>query len=424
MRLNAPTPARTIPGDHRPRFHNAGFVRHAATLLDRLLPTAIDPGARKVRIQAQPAARNSPSNIGAAPRSRPMAAYHVAIPCLAAVVVVLALGLWNLMRGGSPNRSQKLMRCASCSSSSPSIVVMTALYGRPAAGADRQWPILSSNPQQDLHQHRRRRHHRLVSGQRRPKHDLRVDAYGTVDETNSAIGVARLHRAGCAGNRRHAGASRTTCSTSAPIWRRPKPAPGAEPRAAARHRRAGCPPRSARSTRSTAHCRRCAPSSCPAAAPAAAHLHLARTVARRAERLVVRTGGAREPSTGQLCATSTGCRISSSSPPALPMTMAPATCYGCPARTADDRDNLMGASAALGHRDVHPAARRQPAAPYPPAIRDPGDHRRQLRRLAPGRRRVDRRRPGRSRRLLQFYGFVPAVANGYGYIAGQPALGA
>jgi cob(I)alamin adenosyltransferase len=36
----------------------------------------------------------------------------------------------------------------------------------------------------------------LVSGPRRLKHDLRVEAYGTVDETNSAIGVARLHTSG------------------------------------------------------------------------------------------------------------------------------------------------------------------------------------------------------------------------------------
>lgn len=36
----------------------------------------------------------------------------------------------------------------------------------------------------------------LVSGPRRLKHDLRVEAYGTVDETNSAIGVARLHMGG------------------------------------------------------------------------------------------------------------------------------------------------------------------------------------------------------------------------------------
>ena len=29
---------------------------------------------------------------------------------IGAVFIVLLLGLWNMMRGGSPNRSQKLMR--------------------------------------------------------------------------------------------------------------------------------------------------------------------------------------------------------------------------------------------------------------------------------------------------------------------------
>ncbi len=33
----------------------------------------------------------------------------------------------------------------------------------------------------------------LGSGDRVPKHSLRIAAYGTVDETNSVIGVARLH---------------------------------------------------------------------------------------------------------------------------------------------------------------------------------------------------------------------------------------
>jgi cob(I)alamin adenosyltransferase len=33
----------------------------------------------------------------------------------------------------------------------------------------------------------------LVRGPRRRKHDLRVEAYGTVDEANSTIGLARLH---------------------------------------------------------------------------------------------------------------------------------------------------------------------------------------------------------------------------------------
>src|SRR5579862_1174178 len=33
----------------------------------------------------------------------------------------------------------------------------------------------------------------LGTGERRPKYDLRVAAYGTVDELNAVIGIARLH---------------------------------------------------------------------------------------------------------------------------------------------------------------------------------------------------------------------------------------
>jgi cob(I)alamin adenosyltransferase len=36
----------------------------------------------------------------------------------------------------------------------------------------------------------------LASGERRPKYDLRIDAFGTVDETNACVGLARLHTAG------------------------------------------------------------------------------------------------------------------------------------------------------------------------------------------------------------------------------------
>ncbi len=35
----------------------------------------------------------------------------------------------------------------------------------------------------------------LGSGERRQKHDLRIEAYGTVDETNSIVGIVRLHAA-------------------------------------------------------------------------------------------------------------------------------------------------------------------------------------------------------------------------------------
>jgi cob(I)alamin adenosyltransferase len=36
----------------------------------------------------------------------------------------------------------------------------------------------------------------LGAGERRKKYDLRIAAYGTIDETNAAIGVARLHVGG------------------------------------------------------------------------------------------------------------------------------------------------------------------------------------------------------------------------------------
>ncbi|MDU8927089.1 cob(I)yrinic acid a,c-diamide adenosyltransferase [Alisedimentitalea sp. MJ-SS2] len=36
----------------------------------------------------------------------------------------------------------------------------------------------------------------LVDGSRRPKHDARVSAYGTTDELNSTVGLARLHAGG------------------------------------------------------------------------------------------------------------------------------------------------------------------------------------------------------------------------------------
>jgi cob(I)alamin adenosyltransferase len=38
----------------------------------------------------------------------------------------------------------------------------------------------------------------LVGGVRLPKHDVRIAAYGTVDEVNAAVGMARLHTKGAA----------------------------------------------------------------------------------------------------------------------------------------------------------------------------------------------------------------------------------
>jgi cob(I)alamin adenosyltransferase len=38
----------------------------------------------------------------------------------------------------------------------------------------------------------------LGTGERRKKYDLRIEAYGTMDEVNAVIGIARLHTAGLA----------------------------------------------------------------------------------------------------------------------------------------------------------------------------------------------------------------------------------
>jgi hypothetical protein len=54
---------------------------------------------------------------------------HYAIPfALAAVVIVLLLGLWNMLRGGSPDLSQKLMRWRVGLQFIAIIIVMTAIY--------------------------------------------------------------------------------------------------------------------------------------------------------------------------------------------------------------------------------------------------------------------------------------------------------
>ena len=47
---------------------------------------------------------------------------------LAAVAVILALGLWNMKRGGNPNRSQKLMRLRVLFQFLAIVVAMLAVY--------------------------------------------------------------------------------------------------------------------------------------------------------------------------------------------------------------------------------------------------------------------------------------------------------
>ena len=55
--------------------------------------------------------------------------FHFAIPiALAAVAIVLLLGLFNMMRGGSANQSQRLMRLRVLLQFVAIVVMMAALY--------------------------------------------------------------------------------------------------------------------------------------------------------------------------------------------------------------------------------------------------------------------------------------------------------
>ncbi|MFF0921474.1 cob(I)yrinic acid a,c-diamide adenosyltransferase [Rhizobium leguminosarum] len=126
----------------------------------------------------------------------------------------------------------------------------------------------------------------LVSGPRRLKDDLRVEAYGTIDEANSAIGMARLHTAGLPeldamlmsiqNDLFDLGADLATPDTGEP--------PAYEPLRIAETQvdrvehdidqlNSDLEPLKSFIL--------------PGGSPAAAHLHIARTIARRAERLMV-----------------------------------------------------------------------------------------------------------------------------------------
>ena len=61
---------------------------------------------------------------------------------------------------------------------------------------DKMEVALYGKADENLHARRRRRQTSLGDGTRVAKNHLRVAAYGTVDEANSAIGLARLHTAG------------------------------------------------------------------------------------------------------------------------------------------------------------------------------------------------------------------------------------
>ena len=126
----------------------------------------------------------------------------------------------------------------------------------------------------------------LTSGPRRPKSDLRVAAYGTVDETNACVGLARLHAATedalvdamlgrISNDLFDLGADLSTPETDQPLAFEPL-----------RIVQAQVDRIEAEIDELNADLAPLRSFVLPGGTPAAAHLHLARTVSRRAERLM------------------------------------------------------------------------------------------------------------------------------------------
>ncbi|MFS8116353.1 cob(I)yrinic acid a,c-diamide adenosyltransferase [Rhizobium jaguaris] len=126
----------------------------------------------------------------------------------------------------------------------------------------------------------------LVSGPRRLKNDLRVEAYGTIDETNSAIGVARLHTTGMPeldamlmriqNDLFDLGADLSTPQTDEPLSYEPLRIVDSQVERIEQD-----------IDRLNADLEPLRSFILPAGSHASAHLHFARTIARRAERLMV-----------------------------------------------------------------------------------------------------------------------------------------
>lgn len=125
----------------------------------------------------------------------------------------------------------------------------------------------------------------LGNGERVPKHDLRVEAYGAVDEANAALGLARLHTAGTdldamlsriQNDLFDLGADLSTPEDEEESRRRP----------ALRVTQVQVDRLEAEIDAMNARLAPLTSFILPGGSPAAAYLHLARTIVRRAERLV------------------------------------------------------------------------------------------------------------------------------------------
>jgi cob(I)alamin adenosyltransferase len=127
----------------------------------------------------------------------------------------------------------------------------------------------------------------LADGERVPKYDLRIEAYGTVDEANAAIGIARLHTQG------EADAMLGRIQNDLFDLGADLATPGedfSDP-AALRVVEAQVERLEAEIDAMNAKLKPLESFILPGGSPAAAHLHLARTITRRAERLIAELFG-------------------------------------------------------------------------------------------------------------------------------------
>ena len=123
----------------------------------------------------------------------------------------------------------------------------------------------------------------LGSGERRKKYDLRVAAYGTLDEVNAVIGIVRLHTAGGDLDAVLARIQNDLFDVDADLCLAEKGPGGARLNVTA----AQVAWLEGEIDRLNAELTPLKSFVLPGGTPGAAHLHLARTVCRRAERLMV-----------------------------------------------------------------------------------------------------------------------------------------
>ena len=126
----------------------------------------------------------------------------------------------------------------------------------------------------------------LGNGERVPKHDLRVEAYGAVDEANAAIGLARLHTAGTDLDAMLSRIQNDLFDLGADLCTPEEDEQNPRRRPPLRVAQVQVDRLEAEIDAMNARLGPLTSFVLPGGRPAAAHLHLARTIVRRAERLI------------------------------------------------------------------------------------------------------------------------------------------